>query len=368
MASKEKRCTTCGKVFTDQSARYCDEDGTMLVEAKKSEKNLQRNQPGRLPQIILVCGLLLVCVSALFYFKESLFQLLFSPTDASKVRFKTTSAMLNKCFGDRIPDIPRPDETRSEAAFQKVKAFTKKISDKATSTVSVNLHEERSAGKTALELLRSSQQAATDSTQLVRLNPIVDKMSDLVPRGHELAYRLTLFGGDTVNAAMFPGGQLVVWEKLSQSLSLDQHLAFIIGHEIAHSELRHHEKILKFKKGGGDIVASVAGVFGQELGQHLGTIGGSVLASVYDQDEEFEADKLGLCIAHLAGFSQSGGHAGEAFASLESASHYTQKKASEQNPPSGAAFRVLYDILSTHPSTQLRQEFANSLSTQLKTL
>jgi predicted Zn-dependent protease len=78
-----------------------------------------------------------------------------------------------------------------------------------------------------------------------------------------------------------------------------------------------------------------------------------VLSKAYSQDQEYEADRLGLCLAHLAGFQQRSGP--------EFMDVMTQV-AKDGSAPTGGAKRIAYDLLSSHPPSPDRKRYLESLA------
>jgi Zn-dependent protease with chaperone function len=146
----------------------------------------------------------------------------------------------------------------------------------------------------------------------------------------------------------------------------DDSLAYVLGHEIAHAELQHHLPALKMAKAGEKMGYDMVGILGEKLGRKLGFGAASLLSSVYDQDQEFAADRLGLCLARVAGYSASGGKAAMDILNRNSArpDGATEKQKKGESVDSNA--RVFYDIMNTHPPAKERSEYLSTLAGALK--
>jgi len=380
MANKILKCPHCKKTYqAGKDVRFCEDDGTPLVEEGASSavadseasrssaipREKSRNSSQASSSTLIALGLIIFAIGLVLPpFDFSLPQK--PPSRHSAKRFKSVNATLEACFGADIPPIPKPTDTKSEAAFQQLKAVTKSVSAAATSDVKISAKEESKIGDAVLEAIIGQETISDNVRQARRVPYFIHRLSEFAPRGEELDYQGTVLAGDKVNAAMLPGGRLLVWEGLLTKLPRDDELAAVIGHEIAHAELRHHDNVLRFSKAGGQLSASILGGLGADIGAKLGVMGGNILASVYDQDQEFEADRLGICLAHLADFNQQNGSAARALAAVEAASASQAPDSQVQKTPQGGAFRVLYDIVNTHPNMTIRQKYAQDLSNKLR--
>lgn len=115
----------------------------------------------------------------------------------------------------------------------------------------------------------------------------------------KLAYRFHLIPDpDFMNAFALPGGHVFIGQGLLDQISSEDELAFVLGHEIEHIDHYHAvervqvEARLRHLDLG--IVATVA------------NIPLSLWQAGYTKDEEFEADREGLCAAVSAGYSGQG--------------------------------------------------------------
>ena len=134
----------------------------------------------------------------------------------------------------------------------------------------------------------------------------------------------------------------------------EDQLAFIVGHELAHSECQHSTRAVQIALAGRKLGGEVLGSGGEQVGEGLSVFSNRVLEATYDQDQEFEADRLGLCLAYLAGYDPRGG-AG-AMGTLASAT----PEASSAAPPTGSS-RIAYDIISSHPPLSARSLYLKDL-------
>lgn len=125
-----------------------------------------------------------------------------------------------------------------------------------------------------------------------------------------------LVRNDEINAYCTPGGKIVVYSGLFRIAKDEEELAFILGHEMAHALLDHGRtkySLHQTKNGLTDI--SWIGSFALDLmgfknagamtrtAINLADIGSHyLLMQPWGRDHEYEADKLGMILIHLAGY------------------------------------------------------------------
>ena len=158
-------------------------------------------------------------------------------------------------------------------------------------------------------------------TEVVRgfaVQDLIDRLSRVTERP-QLPYRAYLYEDHDPNAAALADGRIYLstgmLEYLSGRGSRDDELAFIIGHELAHTVAQHLVKryqllqqqqlILAIVAAGASSVTRDGGQGAQQMGR-LAVDAASVLANVaatgYSQDQELEADQLGIRYVIRAGF------------------------------------------------------------------
>ena len=125
-----------------------------------------------------------------------------------------------------------------------------------------------------------------------------------------------LANDNQANAYCIPGGKILVYSGIFAIADDEEKLAFILGHEMAHALLDHTRtkfSVLQTK----DTITTVSwvGSFALDLlgyknagamaraAVNLADIGSHFfLTQPWGRDQEYEADKLGMVIIHLAGY------------------------------------------------------------------
>lgn len=98
----------------------------------------------------------------------------------------------------------------------------------------------------------------------------------------------------SINAFALPGGHVFVTRGLAEFVQDDDELAFVLGHEIAHIEMRHCLDGHRYRIVLGRLGAASAG----EL---MDAMHGA-LAISYSREQETEADERGMLLAHTVGY------------------------------------------------------------------
>lgn len=149
-------------------------------------------------------------------------------------------------------------------------------------------------------------------------------------------YNVRIFLGHP-NASALPGGTLVITTKLLDMMETEAELAFVLAHEIAHQELRHVTKLIKFQ-----MAAKKFGI--GDLGRISDWLNKLVLQTSFSKTEEMEADDYALALMLSLGYE--GNEAANILDKLESVSPASEPKV-------GNPFR---DYVRSHPPMSMRVE------------
>ncbi len=115
----------------------------------------------------------------------------------------------------------------------------------------------------------------------------------------KLDYRFHLIADpDFINAFALPGGHVFIGQGLLNQMTTEDELAFVLGHEVEHIDHYHAVERVQIEAQlhnlNLDALAAIA-----ELPMSLWQAG-------YSKEQEFEADREGLRLATLAGYSPQG--------------------------------------------------------------
>ena len=128
-----------------------------------------------------------------------------------------------------------------------------------------------------------------------------------------LPWRFGIIESNEFNAFSMPGGYVLITRGLFDRMRSESELAGVLAHEVAHVVKKHHIAALQksmrdqalgdmqayFNPGGG---SGIAGQFSAALL----AAGKSLYTQGLSQDDEFEADRMGVVIAARSGYSPFG--------------------------------------------------------------
>ena len=117
------------------------------------------------------------------------------------------------------------------------------------------------------------------------------------------SFTFTVLDSPAVNAFALPGGYVYITRGLLALMNTEAELAGVLGHEIGHVTARHTASRMS-NATTANLLLGVLGIAtgSQELTQIGGLIGAGILAQ-YSQDQEYEADRLGIGYMARAGFN-----------------------------------------------------------------
>lgn len=188
------------------------------------------------------------------------------------------------------------------------------------------------AGGMAYEAYAQSAKVETDPELQAFLDETARRLLEGAP-GHPYRFELHVIRDPAVNAAAFPGGQVIVNTGLIAEAATPDEVAGVLAHELAHVLRRHTLRATLDKIG---LVTAVMLVF--DSGSALFELEAALrLADLkFSRDHEREADKVGLELMHAAGLDTG------------AMSSFFARLAAKGDLPGSLAF------LSTHPGSAER--------------
>jgi predicted Zn-dependent protease len=191
----------------------------------------------------------------------------------------------------------------------------------------VTLGEETRLGVQLLNDLKSKYNVYDYGERHARMKSIMNNLISKIKSPRGFYYKIYLFDADELNAFTC-GGKIFVTKKMYNFCQNDSELAAIIGHEIAHNELKHiRDNISRFK------TASSFGSAGQ-----MTALIASMLTTPFNQRNEVHCDFYGIDLMKKAGYS------------ICSAPEIWRRMADEENSTS-----ELDKFASTHPYSRTRR-------------
>jgi predicted Zn-dependent protease len=179
--------------------------------------------------------------------------------------------------------------------------------------------------------------------QLLQLDRVARRLLKAIPNAPQVNF--VLAAGETSINAGTTFGKIMVTEGMLRFVRSDDELAMILGHELAHLTQGHVSRgaVNNTLLGIGSAIASVI-VPG--AGQATGLLG-QMFLNHFNQDQEREADEVGLRSAYAAGYDP------------EAAVRVMQRMAEEVPQTAAAGF------FSSHPSSVERATALQRLAAQL---
>lgn len=144
-----------------------------------------------------------------------------------------------------------------------------------------------------------------DPELLARLDRIGEKLSPVVDR-KDITYRFNIVEEKEPNAFALPGGIVYVTTGLLDLVKSDAELAAVLGHEMGHVVAKHAIKRMQGAIGLQlfQVLAAGAGARDAQTLQGIQLAAASVLTA-YSQQDELEADRLGVRYLKRAGYQPS---------------------------------------------------------------
>lgn len=353
-------CPQCGQVVEDSTARFCDIDGSPLrPKTQVSPVAPPRRGAGHGVTALLAGGGLVMLLASLWVLGG-----IGGPEELGEISLdlgleeialdppESVTAALRRCYGEEIPGLPSVQGERVNDLYNQTKEVLRMGSAMGSSTRPITMEEEERYGQEVEDSLLKAHSPSQEKVPRVRLERLANRLIPFAPRHTELTYQFTLLDSDVVNALMGPGGRSFFFQGLLDAMPNDDHLAFVIGHELAHSELKHSTQSLSLALMGRDLGRAALGEEFGDLSGLITSVGLRFLSSTYDQDLEFEADRLGICLAYLSGAKPDAGVGATAiFGDIR-----------KETAPGGGAKRVAYDIITSHPPARERHSYQNDLA------
>ncbi len=124
-----------------------------------------------------------------------------------------------------------------------------------------------------------------------------------------IRYTFHVIDDGMVNAFALPGGQIFIMRGMLRFVETEAELAAVLGHEIAHVDLRHCIDLFQYEL----VVKKVAGAAGRVFGGDLtefviratgqvGVLVHRIITMGYQKQLEFDADEQGWSLAVAAGY------------------------------------------------------------------
>jgi hypothetical protein len=218
--------------------------------------------------------------------------------------------------------------------------ITRSIDIAVQETLQLDANEERELGDQIHRLIASRQPLIKDNDLDKRLERLAEPFLRKRNR-KDIEYTFHVVDDPEVNAFAHLGGFIYVNRGLLDFVNNQHELAFVLGHEIAHVDLRHCAQQMTYSAR----ASQVAG----ETGANLVQLAYHTIALGYSEDKEFEADAWA--------YQMMGSTKQDAIQFLARlANHYGERDQGVETSRSAidAIASEIDGHFATHPPTQLR--------------
>jgi len=138
----------------------------------------------------------------------------------------------------------------------------------------------------------AAEQAEPDAARVEALRGILDRVSAHWPDS-VYPFRIQIWDEAQPNALALPGGTIAVTTGLLDTVTSENELAFVLGHELGHFHNRDHLRGLG-RGVGMTLVMFAVGIGGGGGAAQLAGIAGQLTQRGFDRDQESAADAFGL--------------------------------------------------------------------------
>lgn len=225
-----------------------------------------------------------------------------------------------------------------------INSTARTVDEKVQLFLGISPEEEKKVGRQIHEYLGSQIRLIQDKNDLERVQRLAGPLLKLRSR-KDIDFTFSIVQSDEINAFATPGGFIYFNQGLLKFMKSDDELQFVIGHEIAHVDLKHPSKALAYVIPAG----KVAGKDGAELVQ----LAYMAISAGYKKEDEFAADLKSFEWLKNLGFSRKNALAGTR--KLVALTHQLEGKDYPGKPKGGPKIIELIDRhFATHPPSEER--------------
>jgi beta-barrel assembly-enhancing protease len=165
----------------------------------------------------------------------------------------------------------------------------------------VSIEEEWQLGQ-QIEREINEQLPVTRDARVTRVGERIIAQTDM---GH-LPWRFYVVEEADVNAFNAPGGLVYIYRGLIQAVASEAELAGVIAHEIGHGTARHGTQRLTQQYGMAMLASVVLGTDPGIVSEIVASIVAGGAIARFSQQQEYEADRLGVRTMAAAGYDPRG--------------------------------------------------------------
>ena len=170
----------------------------------------------------------------------------------------------------------------ADNVFDVFNKAVKGVDEVGQKILGLTLEEELLIGKEVHKQI-SKEIKLANSEKLVDKIKLLSKSILEMRSRKEIPYKFFVVKSDEVNAFAHVGGYIYINQGLIDFFTSDAELQFVIGHEIAHVDLKHCTKKIAY--------AARAQQIGGNIAENMATLAYSTISLGYSKEDEFEADE-----------------------------------------------------------------------------
>lgn len=168
----------------------------------------------------------------------------------------------------------------------------------------IGTQQEIQIGREAAQELEDRYGLVRDPAQTRRLTEIGRRLTQVSSR-RDLPWRFRILAVREVNAISLPGGFIYVTRGMLDFVASDDELAFVLAHEVAHVDQRHHVQLLEQHFFFAIVISLLFG--GDPTAAQVADFVGFLLNRGFSRGLEFEADRVGVVLTHRGRFHADAG-------------------------------------------------------------
>ena len=140
------------------------------------------------------------------------------------------------------------------------------------------------------------------------MNDMMDDIleSEKIKYGDEFDWEITIIDKDVMNAFAVPGGKLYFYTGIMKYLDDAASLAGVLGHEIAHADLRHSTSTMTDVYGFTILVSLLINDDSSMLSQIAGELATGAASLKFSRDHEYDADRYSMYYLSTTKFEPRG--------------------------------------------------------------
>lgn len=176
--------------------------------------------------------------------------------------------------------------------------------------IMINSQTEVGLGRSVIDDFTKEHPLVRDQKMQERVLSVGRKVAFVSDR-KDIEYNFYVIEDKELNASTFPGGFIFMNKGLMDVLN-DDELAYVLSHEVGHVAARHIAKKIQSNMAYQLLLGLAFAGAGDRTGGSVQTIAQGVdtvynlIALSYSRKDEYEADRLGVKYAYLAGFNPYG--------------------------------------------------------------